>query len=44
MEDTWGMRNENAAALDFESRISCLDPDSRMNYRIQELVSKIRFI
>jgi len=47
------MRNENAAALDSESRsscldpdsrISCLDPDSRISCRMQELVSKIRFI
>jgi hypothetical protein len=44
MENTWGMRNENAAAFDSESRICCLDPDSRISYRMLEVVAKIRFI
>jgi hypothetical protein len=44
MENTWGMRNENAAALDSESRIGCLDPESRISCRMPELVARIRFI
>jgi hypothetical protein len=44
MENTWGMRNENAAALDSESRIGCLDRESRISCRMQELVARIRFI
>ncbi|CAM6037156.1 unnamed protein product [Sphagnum compactum] len=39
MENTWGMRNENAAALDSESRIRCLDPDSRISCLMQELLT-----
>jgi hypothetical protein len=38
------MRNENAAALDSESTIGCLDPESRISCRMQELVARIRFI
>jgi hypothetical protein len=38
------MRNENAAALDSESRIGCLDPESRTRCRMEELVERIRFI
>ncbi len=44
MENTWGMRNENAAALDSESRIGCLALESRIRCRMQELVDRIRFI
>ncbi len=44
MENTWGMRNENAAALDSESRIGCLDPESRIRCRMQEMVARIRVI
>ncbi len=44
METTWGMRNEIAAALDSESRVGCLDPESRISRRMQEMVARVRVV
>jgi hypothetical protein len=44
MENTWGMRNEIAAALDSESRVGCLDPESRISRRMQEMVARVRVV